>query len=222
MFLGDYMAHTNKKGFFMETLTIELLKLNNVPKKLILTRLDLRKPAIGYPEISEIYANKIDYFVNETKVWMFRIKKNFELIGQEINVEGYRFESKLAASRLAGAKSLVIMGASVFSEDVERIHRFEKDGQMNDAVILDAVLSEKADFALEFIQKKINSELMRLGQSLGNRFSCGYGDFELKHQRFFYDVLNFEKYGIKISGQYILDPEKTVTAIAPILEGNHA
>jgi hypothetical protein len=62
----------------------------------------------------------------------------------------------------------------------------------------------------------VTIELNRTGRYIGRRFSCGYGDFSLNYQQFFYEILEFEKYGIKINDKNILFPEKTVTALLPV------
>lgn len=90
---------------------------------------------------------------------------------------------------------------------------------MQDAVILDAVLSEKADFGLDFIEQELTLEWRRSGRIAGRRVSCGYGDFSLEHQQFFHRILEFNHFGIRLSDKFILDPEKTVTALLPIYSG---
>jgi len=103
------------------------------------------------------------------------------------------------------------------------LQRLQAEGDIHQAVIMDAVLSEKVDYALDFIEKEITVELRRTGRHFGQRLSCGYDDFLLENQRFFYQVLNFANYGIQINERNILFPEKTVTALLPVyrLEYHH-
>ena len=48
------------------------------------------------------------------------------------------------------------------------------------------------------------------------RYSPGYGDLELYNQDIFYRLLNLENWGVEITENYMLIPEKTVTAIVGI------
>jgi len=85
------------------------------------------------------------------------------------------------------------------------------------ALIYDAVGSETAEAAIDWINEYISRELRRRGESLTNmRFSPGYGDFLLENQRYFFELLKLEDFGVKLTERYIFVPEKTVTAIAGI------
>jgi cobalamin-dependent methionine synthase I len=51
---------------------------------------------------------------------------------------------------------------------------------------------------------------------LPRRFSAGYADFNLENQKAIYDMLQMGKIGVTITPNFILLPEKSVTAISGI------
>ena len=54
-----------------------------------------------------------------------------------------------------------------------------------------------------------------------SRFSPGYGDFTLKHQRDILDFLSADRLlGIKLGDNLIMTPRKTITAICGVQRGN--
>lgn len=92
-----------------------------------------------------------------------------------------------------------------------------KNGDGTSAVIYDAVGSETAEAAIDWLNTYISGELRRRGESLTSmRFSPGYGDFLLENQRSFFELLKLEDFGVKLTERYFFIPEKTVTAIAGI------
>jgi len=204
----------------MPDLIVKTLTLAHMPRKPVWTRLGFREQTSAREEILPTYEPILNQFIAETQVRLFYIEKPYRLTDGQIDLEGYRFTSHLVRERFGNASAAWVMGASARPEDVARIHRLHETGDLQRAVILDAVLSEKADFGLDFIEQEAAVVLRRSGRTLGRRLSCGYGDFSLEHQKFFYNTLAFDRYGIRISDRNILEPEKTVTALLPIYSGD--
>jgi len=118
---------------------------------------------------------------------------------------------------LKDSVKVIMMSATVGKEVVDRAALEVKSGDGALGVILDAVASEAADSVLDWIMKFMDNTLIREGQKLtSHRFSAGYGDFLLHHQKIFYDTLDLGKLGISITESFMLVPEKSVTAIAGI------
>jgi cobalamin-dependent methionine synthase I len=85
------------------------------------------------------------------------------------------------------------------------------------ALICDAVGSETADAAMDWLHRFLAAQLRRRGSVLTpRRFSAGYGDFSLEHQRLFYGLLDLERLGVHLTQSCMLVPEKTVTAVAGV------
>jgi len=130
---------------------------------------------------------------------------------------GIIIKSKSIVNLLSNSDAAVFFSATAGSAIVEISAESFKNGDGASAVIYDAVGSETAEAAVDWINTYISRELKRRGESLtAMRFSPGYGDFLLENQRHFFELLKLEDFGVKLTERYIFIPEKTVTAIAGI------
>ena len=109
------------------------------------------------------------------------------------------------------------MGATAGSAIIEAIADKTKNDNLSAAVVYDATASEMTDAALDWLMAYFNSQLRREGKKLlPRRFSAGYTDFQLENQKNIHHLLEMQKIGVAISSNFILRPEKTVTAITGI------
>ena len=131
---------------------------------------------------------------------------------------GILFKSESLAAFISGCEEAVAMGATAGALVVERIRGDSRGGKdVSKAVIYDAVASEMVDAALDWIMSYYNRQLVREGKTLTSaRFSAGYGDFGLENQRVFHDKLKMARIGVALSGGCVLEPEKSVTALAGV------
>lgn len=126
--------------------------------------------------------------------------------------------SRSVSELLSSSGAAVFFSSTAGSEIVDLAGESFGKGDGTSAVIYDAVGSETAEAAIEWLNTYIARELKRRGESLtGMRFSPGYGDFLLENQRSFFELLKLENFGVKLTERYIFIPEKTVTAIAGIV-----
>ncbi|MFH1768789.1 MAG: methionine synthase [Candidatus Omnitrophota bacterium] len=136
----------------------------------------------------------------------------------EITLSGrISFRSKALAKFLVNCKEVLIMAATAGEEVVKAIDKNFQGKDMTLAVVFDAVASQEVDQSLAWIMNCFNISLAAEGKCLTpRRFSAGYGDFSLDNQKIIYDTLRLKRLGISLTGEYILVPEKSVTAIAGI------
>ena len=100
------------------------------------------------------------------------------------------------------------------------ISRSTGSNDMTRGVVLDAVASEMVDESLSWIMRYYATRLRRENRALTTRrFSAGYSDFELNNQAHFYRLLDMERLDVELTPSCILLPEKSVTAVAGIIEG---
>jgi len=86
------------------------------------------------------------------------------------------------------------MASTVGKEIVDRIVDEINNNNASFGVVLDAVASETADAALDWMVDFINKMIRREGKKLTKmRYSPGYGDLPLSNQKLIYDVLNLER-----------------------------
>lgn len=130
---------------------------------------------------------------------------------------GITFRSVSVSELLAGSTGAVFMCATAGRAIVDMAEKSFSGGDAASAVIYDAVGSETADAAIDWINRYIAREVKRMGESLtAMRFSPGYGDFMLENQSQFFELLRLADFGVSLTERYIFIPEKTVTAIAGI------
>ena len=133
----------------------------------------------------------------------------------EIKAEGVVFKSKNLAKNLKGCKKAVLMATTLGQGADMVIRRFSKT-DMPMAVISDALATAMIEEYCDSICEGLGKE----GYNLRPRFSPGYGDFDISHQKDFMDILQCpKKIGLSVTDGLMLVPTKSVTAIIGISEG---
>jgi hypothetical protein len=137
--------------------------------------------------------------------------------GPEEQQELVTFESAKLAGFLAGQKEAVFAGATAGMRVMDRIRQLTAENRLSAASVIDVTASEMVDDALERVIDAVRHSLSPRGMEVSRRrYSAGYGDFELSAQAVFHRVLDMESMGVTLTPQYLLVPEKSVTAIAGI------
>ncbi len=195
---------------------IQWLSLAHMPLATIYTRLGHRTGFSDTPSIQKEYGPLLQQLVARTRVRVFHLFQPFAVAGQVCSLGTHTFSSRLISERFARASKALVMAATADPSDVTKIVSLAEQGELNQSVMLDAVLSEKVDFALDFLETELAVQIRREGLTLGSRLSCGYSDFQLENQRYFFETLRLSKAGVTLNERFILQPEKTVTAVAPV------
>jgi hypothetical protein len=138
--------------------------------------------------------------------------------GKEITLsENLTFSSKKLSALLKDCPEAVLMGATAGSTIMDAIRKKTRQDDLTAAVVYDATASEMVDAALDWIMDYLNQQVRREGKRLlPRRFSAGYSDFKLENQKMIYEKLQMDKIGVTINSEFILLPEKSVTAISGI------
>ena len=136
-------------------------------------------------------------------------------------VSGISFKSNGLVKLFSGCSEVLFMGATAGSDIVQIVQDYSKGQDVTAAVVFDAVASEMTDAALDWVVKFFNNSLRRENKCLTKRrFSAGYGDFLLENQKVIYEVLELKALGVNLTDEFLLIPEKTVTALAGIKDVN--
>ncbi|MCF7870569.1 MAG: hypothetical protein K9L94_00525, partial [Candidatus Omnitrophica bacterium] len=115
---------------------------------------------------------------------------------------------------LNDCKSVLFMGATAGADIMKVISSGSGKKELEKSVVADAAASEVVDAALGWIADYKARALRRENKFITQqRFSAGYGDFDLTYQKVIYNILNLAKLGVQLKESYILKPEKTVTAL---------
>jgi hypothetical protein len=199
---------------FLEKISID------PPCEKIYQRLGFKKRTT---QISEIQQEETDRFIQEASfiislkgsLLRLAIKHND---GEKIILDGgLTFTSKKLSAFLHDCRETVFMAATAGSAIMEAIKDKTRQDDLAAAVVYDATASEMTDAGLDWIMDYLNQHLRREGKALlPRRFSAGYADFNLENQRAIYDMLQMGKIGVTINPNFILLPEKSVTAISGI------
>lgn len=127
------------------------------------------------------------------------------------------FASIDVAKRLAHCRQVLVMAAFAGGEVSSRAADYMRSNDGFNALVFDAVGSESADAAMDFVEQQAARELRRAGKGiLGHRFSPGYQDFPLTCQADFCRFFDLPSWGIGLTADFIFVPEKTVTAMAGV------
>ncbi len=192
-----------------------------VPQERIYSRLGYTK---GKTELSEADYARFDFYLSfalgkinlKGAAAFLRIKHIEE---KKIYLEGDFgiIESGSLANFLKDCREALFLGATA-GDGIMRVisQKSNKEG-LERAVVADAVASETVDAALSWLIDYKARGLLRQNKALTEqRFSAGYGDFSLEYQKVLYDILQLKKIGVKLRKSYMLEPEKSVTAVCGV------
>lgn len=190
------------------------------PKEKIYLRLGYSK---GKTKLSEEELAKFESYVDfaldkinlEGAAATLAIK---EITEDKIFIEGgLSVESNSLSNFLKNCRQILFMGVTAGRDIMKVISAKEGKQKLDKAVVADAVASEMVDAGLGWIADYKARFLRQQNKVITDqRFSAGYGDFDLSYQKMIYKILNLAKLGVKLNKSYILEPEKTVTAVCGI------
>ena len=119
------------------------------------------------------------------------------------------------ASMLKNCQEVWLAAATIGKQISELTAECFARGDAAAATVCDAVGSECADAAMDFLQNYAASQLKRSGRILtDSRFSPGYGKWPLSAQKKFFQWLDLQNLGLTLTESMLLIPEKSVTALA--------
>lgn len=189
-------------------------------RNLILIKLGYRK---GITSLSEKDNRFIDSEINRALLLcnargaFCYCRINNHLTNKVVLENGIELNSEKLSSFLHNCNEVVLMASTLGREISDNIAEAIKNGNAASGLILDAVASQVADMALDWMMILINKIIRIKRKTLTKRrFSPGYGDLDLFNQKIIYDMLNLKKMDISITDKFMLEPEKSVIAIAGI------
>lgn len=121
--------------------------------------------------------------------------------------------SKNLSRTLKGCTSVYLMAATL-GVDVDRLIARASAVRMSDAVMYQAIAAAMIEAYCDEVNDVLRQEAKRVGLYCRPRFSPGYGDFRIEHQRDFSRLLNTpKKIGLTVTESCLLVPIKSVTAV---------
>lgn len=131
---------------------------------------------------------------------------------------GIIVHSKDLFRHLFGCKEAVLFAATLGAPVDLRLERCAKIS-MSRAVVMQACAASLIESYCDACQEPIAREAFARGLYLRPRYSPGYGDFSISHQRDFLTVLDCPKrIGLTMTDSFMLAPSKSVTAVIGLTE----
>lgn len=138
----------------------------------------------------------------------------------EICVEGVTIKSRNLAKNLSGCNRVVFFAATLGTQ-VDQLINKKSHIAMSEAVVLQAIATATIEDYCNCCQDEIEKIVSVAGYYLRPRFSPGYGDFSIEHQRDFIRILDCaKKIGLTMTEKYLLVPSKSVTAVIGLSKDN--
>ena len=160
-----------------------------------------------------------DALIEECKKEIYRVARPHCIYSKEcISVsDGHidfcfdKVESKNLSKNLSSCKEAYIFCATLGIE-VDRLIQKHAKIEPSRSVVLDAVAIALIEAFCDYV-----NGLLAEKNELCPRFSAGYGDYSIKHQKMILDRLDASrKIGVSLLESYMMTPSKTVTAVIGI------
>ena len=133
--------------------------------------------------------------------------------GDQIIFGNLQVESKNLSRNLRGCDQIVLFGATL-GVGVDQLISRASLTDMARAVVLQACAAALLEEYCDERQAAIAEELREEGRYLRPRFSPGYGDFSIEHQKNLIRMLDCAKtIGLTVTDSYMMSPTKSVTAV---------
>lgn len=134
----------------------------------------------------------------------------------QVETAGMDIRSRGLARNLKGCLEVILVAATLGTRTDLLLRRYSRT-DMTRAVILQACAAARLEEYLDAWQEERKKELEEEGLYLRPRFSPGYGDFSIHHQKALLQRLEAPKrIGLTMTDGYMLTPSKSVTALAGI------
>ncbi len=136
----------------------------------------------------------------------------------ELEIGNVEICSRNLRTNLTNCKQVVLFAATLGTE-VDRVIRKTQVVDMAKAVVMQACAATLLEEYCDELQNEVAEQLQQQGKYIRPRFSPGYGDFLIQHQKDVLAMLDAPKMiGVTMTDSYMLTPTKSVTAVIGISE----
>ena len=144
---------------------------------------------------------------------IYQICEISSIDGNCLSIGTIKIQSEKLQKNLKDCKEAILFGATLGTEVDRQIRKYEFL-DMSRAVVMQACAAAYLEQFCDEIQEKIGIEMEKEGKYLRPRFSPGYGDFSIAHQKDLLVILETpKKIGLTMTDGYMLTPTKSVTAV---------
>lgn len=134
----------------------------------------------------------------------------------EITIGKMKVSSRSLAKNLSGCRKVILFGATLGIEIDMRMKRYAL-ADMARAVVMQACAAAYLEEYCDTWQEDFSRKFAEKDRYVRPRFSPGYGDFDIHHQKEILQMLDAPKtIGLSMTEGYMLVPSKSVTAVIGI------
>lgn len=168
------------------------------------------------PQIEEIYSELEN--ICEIKGHYTIYNQNQLLIGKEsISLAGVNLETgKQIARYMQHAEQIAIFVCTAGEKFTRLKEEYDKEFDYLKGYIADTFGSLIVEYAMNYIQEKLEASLKQEGLAITNRYSPGYCNWPLNNQGKLFGLLNNNTSGIKLTPSSLMIPIKSVSGIIGI------
>lgn len=188
------------------------IDIEKVLIRLKLNKISNNKDSIGYKNIEKIILQEIQKFYTLIKIIavysVFNKEDSFYLYKESVSVQ------KL----LKDSEKVIFFAVSLGHKIDDKISEFLDTKQIFYANIWDSIATEAVEELANVLNNKLKNNFLLLDFLTTMRYSPGYGDWGLEKNFYFFEILELEKEGIKITDSGLFIPQKTITAIFGLIK----
>jgi len=129
-------------------------------------------------------------------------------------------KSRIIAQLLERCPQVAIFVVTIGEYLEETASQLAKDGLILQATVLDAIGSGAVEKVADFVQDKIKEISKAKGLVTSRRFSPGYCDWNIGQQRMLFYALTGNTVGIRLTGECLMIPQKSISGIMGIGPAN--
>ena len=109
-------------------------------------------------------------------------------------------------------QDMIALGLCTIGDELEnKVSQLNQQGELAQAVVLDAVGSVAAESAADFLNLQICEWCQKRGWATSQRFSPGYGNWSLEGQKFIFSLLPTARMKVRLNQSCMMIPRKSVS-----------
>lgn len=137
--------------------------------------------------------------------------------GDRVNIgDSITLESKVITRLLARCRKVAVFALTIGNHLEEMVAYLAENGLVLQATVLDAIGSGAAEKLADFVEDRIRRITSVEGLVTSWRFSPGYCDWEVSQQKMIFQALNGDTAGIRLTKNFLMIPQKSVSGIIGI------
>ncbi len=167
------------------------------------------------PEVRQAVEDCLAFLVPEVETRQVHRAFPVHTAGENVlEIEGMRIHSRALAKNLAGCSAVCMMAATIGFAPDRHAARAAAAGKVSRSLIFLAAGTALIENWCDEVTEMIRAEFSQKGLYPRPRFSPGYGDFALDHQREIMQILRVQKtIGVTLTESLLMMPSKSVTAL---------